>query len=356
MAWAQKFYSQISHLFACRTVFCVLACERGHLRGGAAILAQVAVSKEHFLWLLGSLCQTHKLPWDASLALQRFQPPYDSRALIEAAGEYGFRLGNVALATVDWGALHYPVIARKPDGAPALVVRGGVERLLYFDPGSREPQLVPTSEAASRFGPDILLVAHDTAKAVFDEEETGATRFGFRWFGRELLKHKTVWRNILLASAAIQCVGLATPLFTQVVIDKVVVHHTQSTLAVIAIGLAMFMLFSAGMSWLRQYFILHTGNRVDAVLGSEVFWHMLRLPMPYFERRPTGTLVARLHAVETIREFLSGASVSLLLDLPFLAIFLAVMFWYSWQLSLIALGILLLIAGLSALVVGRQMV
>ncbi|NBQ14695.1 MAG: hypothetical protein EBU31_08830, partial [Proteobacteria bacterium] len=74
-----------------------------------------------------------------------------------------------------------------------------------------------------------------------------------------------------------------------------------STLSLIAVGLAIFMIFSAGMTWLRQYLVLHTGNRVDAVLGSHVFWHLLRLPMPYFEHRPTGTLVARLHAVETIR-------------------------------------------------------
>ena len=96
--------------------------------------------------------------------------------------------------------------------------------------------------------------------------------------------------------------------------------------------------------------ILHTGNRIDAVLGSQVFRHLLRLPLPYFEFRPTGTLVARLHGVETIREFVSGAAVTLILDLPFLLIFLAVMFAYSWQLSLIAVGLLGLISILSFLV------
>jgi len=96
--------------------------------------------------------------------------------------------------------------------------------------------------------------------------------------------------------------------------------------------------------------ILHTGNRIDAVLGSQVFRHLLRLPLPYFEFRPTGTLVARLHGVETIREFVSGAAVTLILDLPFLLIFLAVMFAYSWQLSLIAVGLLGIIALMSLLV------
>jgi subfamily B ATP-binding cassette protein HlyB/CyaB len=142
-------------------------------------------------------------------------------------------------------------------------------------------------------------------------------------------------------------VALATPLFTQVVIDKVVVHQTQSTLWVVGTALIMFMLFSTVMTWMRQYLVLHTGNRVDAVLGQTVFRHLLRLPMPYFEHRQTGVLVARLHGVEQIREFVAGAAVTLLLDCPFLFIFLAVMFWYSWQLTLIVLGILVLIIALS---------
>jgi ATP-binding cassette, subfamily B, bacterial HlyB/CyaB len=144
--------------------------------------------------------------------------------------------------------------------------------------------------------------------------------------------------------------SLTTPLFTQVIIDKVVVHQTHSTLIVLGIGLVMFMLFTSGMSWLRQYLVLHTGNRIDAVLGSQVFRHLLRLPLPYFEHRPTGTLVARLHGVEAIREFVSGAAVTLVLDFPFLLIFLAVMFAYSWQLSLIAVGLLGTIALISVLV------
>jgi len=156
--------------------------------------------------------------------------------------------------------------------------------------------------------------------------------------------------RILLASLSIQLVGLATPLFTQVIIDKVVVHQTHSTLIVLGVALILFMVFTSVMTWLRQYLILHTGNRIDAVLGSQVFRHLLRLPLPYFEHRPTGTLVARLHGVETIREFVSGAAVTLILDLPFLLIFLAVMFAYSWQLSLIAVGLLGAISLISFLV------
>ena len=166
----------------------------------------------------------------------------------------------------------------------------------------------------------------------------------------ELLKHRGVWRDVLLASAALQLIALATPLFTQAIIDKVVVHRTQSTLIAIGIAMLIFTVFTSLLTWVRQYLLLHTGNRVDAVLGAAVWEHLLRLPVRYFQHRPTGVVAARLHGVETIREFVSGAAVSLVLDLPFLVICLGVMFWYSAALTCIALGILALIALASFLV------
>ncbi|MGH9577093.1 MAG: peptidase domain-containing ABC transporter, partial [Terriglobales bacterium] len=155
---------------------------------------------------------------------------------------------------------------------------------------------------------------------------------------------------MLLASLAIQVIGLTTPLFSQIIVDKIVVHHTYGTLFAVAVGLVLFLVFNTLLTWLRQYMLLHTGNRVDAVLASEVLRHLLRLPLPYFEHRPTGTTVARLQAVETIREFITGAAMVFVLDTPFLVVVLAVMFWYSWQLSLIALALIVLLSILGALV------
>ena len=312
------------------------------------------LSTADFIWVLGSLCQAHRIPWEPALALQRFPPPYSLLTLREAGAQYGFRFGEADASTIDWARASFPLVAMRLEGGaarPALVAKADEGRILCFEPGSHEPHIEAVANFAARFGSLLLLVTRDAPEGT--EGEAGGRHrkaFGFRWFFDEFLKYKPVWRNVLAASLALQVVGVATPLFTQVVIDKVVVHQTTSTLAVVALGLLIFMLFSAAMSWLRQYLVLHTGNRVDAVLGSEVFWHLLRLPMPYFEHRPTGTLTARLHAVETIREFLAGAAVSLLLDLPFLVVFLAVMFWYSWQLTLIAVAGLALIAVLSALV------
>jgi ATP-binding cassette, subfamily B, bacterial HlyB/CyaB len=296
------------------------------------------LSRVDFVWLVGSLCQVNRLPFDAALLQQRFAAPHSMPQLIEALQGLGFRTGHAPLHSAT-----FPCVAFLRSRKPALIVKRDGRHLLYFEAGAQAPQ---TCEGAERFEPRALLLRHEA-----QEKDCAPSVFGFRWFWAELVKHRRIWRDVLLASLFIQLVGLATPLFTQVVIDKVVVHQTQSTLIAIAAGLAMFLLFNAGMSWLRQYLVLHTGNRVDAVLGSQVFRHLLCLPLTYFERRPTGTLIARLQAVETIREFMAGAAVTLMLDFPFLLVFVAVMFAYSWQLTLIALGVLGLVAALSVAVV-----
>lgn len=315
---------------------------------------------DQLLWLLGSLCGLNRVPFDPKLVLQHFPPPYSEASLFEAAKALGFRLGCARLDARLLKKLPSPCIAfiredatassggneKAPGARMALIMRGDDERLLYFEAGSSRPQSVALDDAEQLFEEDCYLVAFEARAGEPAEAVAGAgvEAFGFRDVARELMKHRGVWANVLAASLTMQLIGLATPLFTQTIIDKVVIHQSHNTLAVIAVALVMFMLFASGMGWLRQYLIIHTGNRVDAVLGSRVFRHLLSLSMPYFEQRSTGTLVARLHAVETIREFIAGAAVSLLLDLPFLAVFLAAMFWYSWQLSLIAVSILVLIA------------
>jgi subfamily B ATP-binding cassette protein HlyB/CyaB len=318
----------------------------------------VRLEHEQVLWLLGSLCGLNRIPFDPKLVLQNFPPPHTEATLFEAARRLGFRLGSARLDMHLLRKLPAACIAfiKPGDGSSqaarmALLLRSDDERLLYFEAGSTRPQSITLAQAETLFEARCFLAAvAGEAGQVADAEFVPPDSFGFRWFARELLRHKAVWRYVLAASLSIQLIGLATPLFTQIIIDKVVIHQTQSTLAVIAVAMVMFALFCAGMSWLRQYYINHTGNRVDSVLGSEVFCHLLSLFLPYFEQRPTGTLVARLHAVETIREFIAGAAVSLLLDLPFLAVFLAAMFWFSWQLALISVGILALIMAAGFLV------
>ena len=335
------------------------------------------IDSNELLWLLGSLANLYHIPFDANLIAHQFPPPYGTATFLEAARALGLKTGAGPLPAADWTGQPLPCIAfLKPEPAgtagaagesaaaeqqpstPILILKTDGHKLLYFRPGVQTPETITAAAALERFEPELILVAREHAGETQDGEQeqiagfaTEKLEFGFRWFVPELLKHKAIWRDVLLASLSIQLVGLATPLFTQVIIDKVVVHQTDSTLIVIGVALVMFMLFSSTMTWLRQYLVLHTGNRIDAVLGSQVFRHLLRLPLPYFEHRPTGTLVARLQGVETIREFVSGAAITLVLDFPFLLIFLAVMFAYSWQLSLIALGLLSCICLMSVLIV-----
>jgi subfamily B ATP-binding cassette protein HlyB/CyaB len=321
------------------------------------------VLTDGFIWVLASLCRLHRVPFDADLVLKQFPPPYDLATLLRAAEACGLKAGLAGAKGDALDSLPLPCVGfvRAGDAANepraegsaasptlALLVRADQERLLYFLAGEEAPRSLAVADFAAHFEQTVLLAAR---KAVpLDDPDAEKSAFGFRWFVPELARHKTIWRDVLLASLAIQLVGLATPLFTQVVIDKVVVHQTQSTLIAIAAGLGIFLVFNAAMTWMRQYLILHTGNRVDAVLATQVFGHLFRLPLPYFEHRPTGTTVARLQGVETIREFITGAAISFVLDLPFLVIIIAVMFAYSWQLSLIALGVVLALSIISLLV------
>jgi len=211
---------------------------------------------------------------------------------------------------------------------------------------------VPVGEVESRYlGLALSLAPQAETAADPDTIETRNARVGLHWFVPELLKHRRVWRDVLLASLVLQLIGLALPLFTQVIIDKVVVHRTQSTLIALGIAMVVFMLFTSVLTWVRQYLILHTGQRIDAVLSSQVFDRLFKLPLLYFQHRPTGVISARLQGIENIREFIASAAVTVALDIPFLLIFVAIMFWYSVSLTLLVLGILALVVGASLLVV-----
>jgi subfamily B ATP-binding cassette protein HlyB/CyaB len=332
-------------------------------------VSSLSLSREDVLLALASMCQRHRAPFDAALVLREFPPPYTIGTLLDAAKRLGFEAGirdidaaGIATPGAPWIAVLRALPPARDGGAAraatsathgiAIVVRAAAGEIDLLEPGRAAPVSITSDEFARRFAGLVVQFARAEAPiADLDARSERGPPFGFRWFVPELLRHRRIWRDVLAASAAIQLLALATPLFTQVIIDKVVVHQTVNTLVVIGAALGVAMLFSAVMSWVRQYLVLHTGNRVDAVLGTRVFEHLVGLPARYFERRPTGTIVARIHGVETIREFVSGAAVIVLLDLPFLGIFLALMFWYSWQLTLIALATLAAIVTVSILIV-----
>jgi ATP-binding cassette, subfamily B, bacterial HlyB/CyaB len=361
-----------------------MAIFKGHLWNGESKRHQgladlsLLISSRDLLWSLGSLCALHRIHFSPELIEREFPlespsadaaPAHNESTLIRAAQALGFRIKAAAFAAKKAQSLPLPLLVQlkgNPSNDPAdqtasnaaslaLITAADPDNIVYFQPGSQQPITCTTSEFEEQHVGRAWLVTPQPEAVVDDDGQSNSAstssnpssvtqKFGFGWFRPELLRHKKVWRDVLLASLALQLVALATPLFTQAIIDKVVVHRTQSTLIAIGIAMAIFIVFNGLMSWGRQYLVLHTGNRVDAVLGAAVWEHLLKLPTRYFEHRPTGVVAARLHAVETIREFVSGAAVSLILDLPFLVICLGVMLYYSVTLTALAVGILLIIA------------
>lgn len=162
-------------------------------------------------------------------------------------------------------------------------------------------------------------------------------KFDFSWFIPPLIKHRKLLGEVLLVSFVMQLLALITPMFFQVVMDKVLVHRALTTLQVIAIGLLAVSLFQVILGGIRSYVFSHTTLRIDVELGAKLFRHLLRLPLSYFEQRKVGESVARVRELENIRSFLTGNAVTLVLDLLFSVVFIAVMLYYSVKLTIIVL-------------------
>jgi ATP-binding cassette, subfamily B, bacterial HlyB/CyaB len=171
--------------------------------------------------------------------------------------------------------------------------------------------------------------------ALLKEAEEATTPF---WQFFELLKpHSLVMFEIFVASLLIQIFGLVTPLFTQLILDRVVVQKSELTLVTIGLGLFAFSMFRVAMMGLRQYLLDHTANRLDLALIIAFIRHTLRLPLSFFESRFVGDIMSRVQENQKIQRFLSGEAATILLDLLTAFVYVGVMFWYSWQMALIAL-------------------
>src|SRR5690348_14305122 len=173
-------------------------------------------------------------------------------------------------------------------------------------------------------------------------------RFDITWFLGAIHKYRHLLTEILIASFFLQLFALVTPLFFQVVIDKVLVHRSLSTLDVLMIGLVAIALFEGILGTLRTYLFAHTTNRIDVELGARLFRHLLALPIAYFQARRVGDSVARVRELENIRQFLTSSALTLVIDLLFTFVFLAVMFYYSPLLTFAVLAAFPFYIGISA--------
>ncbi len=183
-----------------------------------------------------------------------------------------------------------------------------------------------------RWSGELILVRSDA------QLPHGLSRFDLTWFIPAVVKYRRLFGEVLVVSLVIQILALLTPLFFQVVMDKVLVHRGLTTLDVIALGLLVVVLFETLLSGLRTYVAAHTASRIDVELGARLFRHLIDLPAAYFQARRVGDSVARVRELENIRSFLTNNSVTLLLDAVFTVVFIAVMFLYSGWLTLVVVG------------------
>ena len=225
-----------------------------------------------------------------------------------------------------------PGIAALRDGSYLLIGKASEDQVLVQNPLSPQPALMSRDEFEAVWDGRIVLM---TGRAALGEL---SRRFGISWFVGAIHKYRRLLSEVLVASFFLQLFALISPLFFQVVIDKVLVSRTLNTLDVLVIGLVTIAIFETVLGILRTYLFSHTTNRIDVELGARLFRHLLAMPISYFQARRVGNSVARVRELENIRTFLTSSALTLVIDLFFTFVFLAVMFLYSPLLTAIVLG------------------
>lgn len=283
------------------------------------------------LYCLALICAFNGQNFDAERARRDLIEPgrtSDFTDIVRAAKREGFKAKIVSTSVERMKTLPVPLIGRKRDGAFFVIAKLMADGVLVGDAGG-PPQQWSFEKLSEVWSGDAILLSKRAS------ETRDALSFGFRWFMPVVSRFRKILAEVLLISAFIQILGLVSPLFTQVVIDKVFVHRGFTTLEVLVIGLIAIGVIESILTWLRTYSFAHTTSRIDAILGSQLFRHLTTLPVSYFENRATGQTVARVRELENIRQFITGSALTLVIDIVFSILFLAVMFYYSVKLAMV---------------------
>lgn len=231
---------------------------------------------------------------------------------------------------------------------PSLIIQrnGAFSVLLKLDKAQKRALIFSVEENKSKdISFDDLFELSDGKFVILSHKLINSQiKFGFKWFFAEILKYKQVILEVLLGSFVVQLFGLITPLFTQVILDKVIVHRSLMTLNVIAIAFLVVVVFELLLNFARKYIFLHTASKIDAKLGAKLFKHLFSLPFSYFENRKVGNIITRVRELDQIREFITSKTVSVLLDLFFSLVFVVMMFLYSPILTFIVIGFVVVLA------------
>ena len=222
-----------------------------------------------------------------------------------------------------------PAIACTKDGAFFILAKFSTDKVLIHHPHKKQPEILTIDDFRAVWsGKVILFTSRKSLKKLW-------RRFDISWFIPAVLKYKRLFSEVLISSLFLQIFALVSPLLFQVIIDKVLVHHSMSTLDVIFFTLICITVFECVLSGLRTYIFSHTTNRIDVELGAQLFKHLLSLPLAYFGARRVGDTVARVRELENIRNFLTGSALTLVIDTAFTVVFFAVMMIYAPFLTLI---------------------
>ncbi|WDR06218.1 peptidase domain-containing ABC transporter [Devosia rhodophyticola] len=247
----------------------------------------------------------------------------------------------------------YPALARLENGNWVTVLGAetdpeGAVVLRLFDPLAEAPGgiiSVGLDQFSKRWRGQLLLVKRSFG--ITDPEQP----FGFRWFVPEIMHQGRLFIDVAIAALFLYALGLATPIFFQLVIDKVLVHQSYTTLMVLAVGVGIALLFEAIFVFLRRYLLIYATNRIDIRVATRTFRHLLDLPISFFEQASAGVLVKHMQQSSRIREFLTGRLFLTLLDALSLLVFVPVLMLYSPALAMIVLGFSALIGLVVAMLV-----
>ncbi|MGY8661344.1 type I secretion system permease/ATPase [Bradyrhizobium sp. UFLA05-109] len=262
--------------------------------------------------------------------------------ILRCAKEFGLKARSQRSSWNRLGVTPLPGIAVLRDGSFLILGKVIEDKLLVQRPLSPRPEAMTQAELEAIWDGDIILM---TRRASLTDL---SRRFDISWFLGAVHKYRRLLGEVLIASFFLQVFALVAPLFFQVIIDKVLVHRSVSTLDVLVAGLVGLTLFETVLGTLRVHLFAHTTNRIDVELGARLFRHLMALPIAYFQTRRVGDSVARVRELENIRQFLTSSALTLVVDLLFTVVFLAVMFYYSTSLTLLVLASFPFYIGISA--------
>lgn len=235
------------------------------------------------------------------------------------------------LTSEELSELEEPVLLQLKDGRYLVLGQANERLAMTLDPLTGEAKPMKLEQLAECWDGKALKIKEPFSL------KNAQKKFGLAWFLPVLARYKRYMGEVLLASFFLQLLGIVTPLFTQVIIDKVIGQQGIATLTVLGIGLVFSACFVCGMTVARKFIETSITSKLDVVLGTNVMHHLLTLPLRYFEVRRVGDTLTRVSALTSIREFLTGVSLTAFLDAVFSIVFFAIMAYYSWSLTLIAL-------------------